>query len=366
MPRCWSSGVQNLLMSVDDWIARRRMGSLGLSAPGHGTPAAVVEHLTAMQAQEHRYARWSVGQRMEGSPMCLALDRAFDQGRLLRTHVLRPTWHYVVPRDIRWLMMLTGPRVNGGNARRYQELGLDAETLARADDVIAAAVADSPRTRHQLADALEAKRISTDGQRIVYILMHAELHSVVCSGPVARKQHTYAAFDQRVPPDEGLGYDDALGRLAQRYFATRGPATLNDFVWWSGLSTPEARRGLTAASSRLASRVVDDRTYWFSDGIAPRMMPRVHLIQCYDEAVISYRQSRDILQTAASSFAVPRHIDGFNHILLLDGRLLGHWRHLREWGDDRVETRIERSLGGAERAALDGAIERYRRFSASA
>jgi Winged helix DNA-binding domain len=350
-------------MGVADWIARRRMRSLGLWGPGLATPADVVGHLTAMQAQEHRYARWSVGQRMKGSPNVSSLDRAFDEGGILRTHALRPTWHYVAPHDLRWLLNLTGPRVNAGNARRYQELGLDAKTLARADDVVAEAVASGPRTRRELADILDAHRISAADQRIAYILMHAELHSVICSGPMRGRQHSYATFDQRVPPGDGPRHDEALAALARRYFSTRGPATLNDFVWWSGLKTSEARRGLAGVSSHLASRVIDDRTYWFTGRSAPPTTPKIDLVQCYDEMIISYSQTRDVLQTSSARFAVPRHIDGFQHVLLLDGRLLGHWRHTQGRHGSRVETRIEKPLNEEERTTLTDAIDRYRRFS---
>src|SRR5437868_13077899 len=115
------------------WMARQRMRGLGLWGEGEAGPGDVVRHLTAMQAQEHPYARWSIAQRMSGSVDGTTVDRAFDEGGVLRTHILRPTWHYVAPDDLRWLMALSGPRVNAANARRYEELGLDAHTLARAN-----------------------------------------------------------------------------------------------------------------------------------------------------------------------------------------------------------------------------------------
>jgi hypothetical protein len=176
------------------------------------------------------------------------------------------------------------------------------------------------------------------------------------------KQHSYASFDQRVPPGDGPRDEEALETLAGRYFSTRGPATLSDFVWWSGLRTSDARRGLAAASSRLVSRVVDDRTYWFTDGSAPPRSMQVDLVQCYDEVIISYSQSRDVLQTASTTFTVPGHTDGFQHVLLLDGRLLGHWRHVQGRDGGRVETRVATSLNEKERTALSAAVDRCRRF----
>jgi hypothetical protein len=228
--------------------------------------------------------------------------------------------------------------------------------------VIAEALATGPRTRRELAEILEAHRISVAGQRMVYLLMHAELQAVICSGPMKGKQHSYALFDDRVPIEKDPPHD-AAAALAHRYFSTRGPATLKDFVWWSGLNTPEARRALEAVSSDLSSRVIDDRTYWFTDQGAPRPRPSIHLVQCFDETIISYTQTRDVLQTASSRFAVPGYIDGFQHVVLLDGRLLGHWRYLPGRSGGRVETRIEKSLDREERSMLGDAIDRYLRFA---
>jgi Winged helix DNA-binding domain len=350
-------------MDVAEWVARLRMRALGLWGRRLRGPSDVVRHLLAMQSQEHPYARWSVAQRASGMVNAAGFDRAFDDGRILRTHALRPTWHYVAPEDLRWLLALSGPRVDSGNRRRYAELGLDARTLARADDVIAAAVADRPRTRPELGEALERQRISAADQRIAYLVMHAELRAVICSGPMRGKQHTYAAFDERVPRGATVEGDDALAELARRFFATRGPATLRDFVWWSGLATAEARGALELVRPEFASRVVDGRTYWFVERRVPKAQPVVDLVQCYDEVIISYRESRDVLQTGGSNFPVPRHLDGFVHVVLLDGRLLGHWRARRDRGGISIETRVERELDRQEQTALAAAVDRYRRFA---
>jgi Winged helix DNA-binding domain len=346
-----------------DWIARRRLQGLRLRGAGPATPGDVAGDLTAMQAQEHAYAQWSVAQRTAGAPPRPAVDSAFAEGRILRTHVLRPTWHYVAPRDLRWLIGLSGPRVNAGNARRYAELGLDARTLARSDDVIAGAVAGAAQTRRELAAILEGHGIPAAGQRIAYMLMHAELAAVICSGPMRGKQHTYAAFDQRVPAGHALDGDEALAELAWRYFSTRGPATLTDFCWWSGIRAADARRGLEMVRPRLSCYDDGRRSYWFWDRGSPRPRRRVDLVQCFDELIISYSQSRDVLRTTSVSFPVPGHIDGFQHVLLLDGRLLGHWRARADRDGVRIETRTGRPLDGREEAALADAIERYRRFT---
>jgi hypothetical protein len=325
------------------------------------TAAEVVGRLTAMQAQEDRYARWSVAQRTHAGRHS-AVEAALAQGAVLRTHVLRPTWHYVAARDLRWLAALSGPRVDRANARRYRELELDAVTLHRSNETISRALSSGARTRRELGAVLQAHGISTDRQRLAYLLMHAELSSVICSGPMHGAEHTYARFDDRVPAARGPEGEEALAELAWRYFSTRGPGTVSDFSWWSGLNAGEARQALAMVQPRLSSSVVDGRTYWEAHDAPARREQRIDLVQCYDEIIISYRQSRDILHTATTAFPVPRDIDGFRHVLLLDGRLLGHW--LARAGRDgvRVETRTGVQLDDRQRSALARAVDRYQRF----
>jgi hypothetical protein len=324
----------------------------------------VVGRLTAMQAQEDRYARWSVAQRTRAGAQS-AVAAALAEGAILRTHVLRPTWHYVSGRDLRWLMALSGPRVDRANATIYRKLELDAVTLHRANDVIADALASEPRTRKELGAVLQARGIFVEGQRLAHLLMHAELSSVTCSGPPRGAEHTYASFDHRVPPARGPQGAEALAELGWRYFSTRGPATVLDFAWWSGLNASDARDALAMVTPRLSSRVVDGRTYWDAGAAPPRREQRIDLVQCYDEIILSYSQSRDILRTATTTFPVPRHIDGFRHVVLLDGELLGHWEAQAGRAGRAglsVETRTAVQLDDRQRTSLASAVDRCQRF----
>ena len=337
------------------------MRALGLRDPRAATLREAVGRLTAMQAQEHPVARWSLAQRVRGTATAAEVDAAFDRGDFLRTHVLRPTWHYVTSDDLRWLVRFSGPRVHARNSRRYEELDLDSGTLAAATDVLAEAVAAEPRTRRELAEILEDRGLSTEGQRLGYMLMHAELHLAVCSGPMSGKQHTYAAFDDRATSDGPEG-DEALAVLARRYFATRGPATIKDFAWWAGLPVADARRGLDLATDHLECSVVDGRTYAFVDAASPATARRVDLIQCYDEAIISYSETRDLLCSADVSFDTPRRIDGFTHVVLLDGQLLGHWRLTRAQRGSVLETRLATDVAPSTAKTLAAAVEATNRF----
>jgi hypothetical protein len=213
---------------------------------------------------------------------------------------------------------------------------------------------------------LARKKVSPDGQRMPHLLLHAELHGAVCSGPMHGAQHTYVPFDDRVPAGPDYSEDDALAVLARRWFATRGPASLRDFAWWSGLPTAPARRALASVEAELSSFERDGVTYWFADvgrGAARGLRhPRVDLVQCYDETIISYTETRGVLHTADVAFKVPGSLDGFTHVLLGDGQLLGRWRVRRAGGTTEVETRLARDVDDRERAALAAAVGRYEKF----
>jgi hypothetical protein len=166
-----------------------------------------------------------------------------------------------------------------------------------------------------------------------------------------------------VPPGKGVDDEEALAELAWRYFSTRGPATLRDFSWWSGLKVGEARGALEAVRSRLVADELEGRTYWEPQGNLIRTVPSsIQLVQSYDEVIISYRESRDVLQTEFAAFPAPGHIDGFHHLLLLDGQLLGHWRVRPRAGHSRVEVRTSRPLDRNEQRALSRSVDDYRSF----
>ena len=347
-------------------IARARMRAQRLWSSTFKDPQQALTHLVAVQAQEFPYARWSLAQR-SGEPASSVVQRAFDDGRILRTHILRPTWHFVAPRDLRWLMRLSGPRVIAWNARRCRELGLDAKTLAKSNDVIAKAVDEEPKTRRALAAILAQRKLSPDGHRMPYMLMRAELDMIVTSGPLDGKQHTYAAFDARVPDALEITRDQALGRLAKRYFASRGPATIRDFSWWSGLPMPDVRRATEIAGRALTRIDVDGRLYLFAgEQPSPKAArSRVDLVQIFDEIGIAYTESRDVLWSDRVKFVVPSSTEGYPHVILRDGRLLGRWKVVRARDDVRVEIRIEEKLDAATRKSVERAAERYRRFATS-
>lgn len=353
-------------MNRDD-IAHRRMRNHHLWGTPLETAEEVLRWLAAAQAQEFGPAKWSIAQRAGGVSEA-ALAQAFADGAILRTHILRPTWHFVLPADLRWLLDLSAPRVHALNAYSYRRFGLDDELFARSNALLAEAVSGGRQlTRTELAAHLANAGITARGLQLGYILMRAELDAVLCSGALRGKQQTYASFDERVPPARALDREAALAELTRRYFTSRGPATLKDYLRWSSLTAPDGRRGLDLVKSQLERDVVDGRTYWFAascpsaPGASPAS-PVIDLVQGYDEYIMSYSESKDVLQVPGKTVAAPQAQGAFTHALLLDGRVIGHWRPVRQERSVVIDTYLYRPLDRIGAQALDAAVERYGRF----
>ncbi len=343
-------------------IARQRLRNQRLAGAPFASPEDALRWLGASQAQEYTVAKWSLGQRAKRADDA-ALERALADARILRTHVLRPTWHFVLPEDIRWMQMLTGPRVHRMNASVYRRLELDDAVLARCRTVIERALEGGVHlTRQELRVRLAEAGIEAGTQRLAHLVMHLELDAVVCSGAPRGKQQTYALVEERVPRALRLEGDEALAELTRRYFRSRGPATLKDFRWWSSLTAAEAKRGLEIVGGELEHAVVDGRTYWFAPPLPPARAPtpRAHLLQLYDEYVVAYAETRDLA-------GVPNALDTqgrtFLHTIIVDGRVAGEWQARPGGKAPQVEARLWPGLDAADRAAVEEAVRRYERFA---
>jgi hypothetical protein len=343
-------------------LVRHRLHQHCLSTQGRPTPAEVVRRQGAMQSQEFGPAKWSIGQRTAGSTDP-EISGAFDDGEILRTHVLRPTWHFVAADDIRWLLELTGPRVHQGNAGRYRELELDAATLARAGKAIVTAVEGGRyRTRTDLADHLKCAGISTAGQRMPYLLMHAELEGLICSGPVRGKQQTYALLSERAPQARSLTQDEALAELVCRYFTSHGPATIADFTRWCSLTVADTKRGIDLLGNELQSFTFDGRTWWHGElpvKFATEPSPTAHLLQAYDEYVNGYGESRDVVDPFIHATF---RANGYMPVIIIDGRVAASWKRTLRAKRIEIEVHPFRPLSPAENDAIHRAADALGRF----
>lgn len=322
-----------------------------------------------MQSQDYAGAKWAVGQRVRGKGGDDAVERALDEGRILRTHGPRPTWHFVAPEDIRWMLALVGPRVRAAMAYYDRQLELTESVYGRANQAMVRALEGGRSlTRTELGEVLAGAGIEATGQRLGHLMMRAELDAVVCSGPRRGKQSTYALLDERAPRAERRGRDESLGALATRYFSGHGPALPLDFAWWSGLTLGDAQRGIQIAGPDLVAVTVAGRTYWQGASTASVRRittdrARVHLLPNFDEYLIAYKERSAVTDRTLFPASPGVRAEVFaNHLIIVGGRLVGGWRRLTERKTVIVETRVLRALTPAERAGLDAAARRLAAF----
>jgi Winged helix DNA-binding domain len=304
-----------------------RLANQHLAHPRLDDPTQLVAHLGAVQAQDYRAAKWALGLRLCDATDA-QLDRAFDAGKFLRTHVLRPTWHFVAPADIRWMLALTGPRVKGAMASYTRSIGLDADLVKTAIDVIVRALEGGrSSTRAELRNALLHAGVTIpDPGMLGHIMWQAEVEGVVTSGPLRGKQHTHALLEERVPPAPTLSREEAVGELVWRYFNSHGPALVVDCSWWSGLTVSDVKRGLEMNHARLQRETIGEREYWFAARDPEPSDAAVHLLPNYDEFTVAYRQRNLFFDAARHPTGDSREDVPFADVVLVCGRVLGRWQ----------------------------------------
>ena len=312
-----------------------------------------------------------MGQRL-GDATNADLDVAFDKGQILRTHVMRPTWHFVRPADIVWIQELTSPRVMAGLAGRHRMLELDARTIARATNVMGEALAGGTfMTRPELGDTLQAAGIAVDGQRLPHLIASAEHANVITSGPRRGKQFTYALLAERARKARALDREDALKRLTITYFRSHGPAQLKDFAWWSGLTLQEIRKGVHLAGRELEHEEIEGTDFWSgADSDAPGRGNPAHLLPNFDEYTVAYRDRSALLDPKipfdAASFAYYRDASPMGGILsnvvTIAGRVRGAWSRVLTPGLVRVDVKLLAPLSRNEAGTVQRAAERLGRF----
>ncbi len=345
-------------------IAWRRLIAQRLAGATFGSAGEAVRSLLAVQAQDYPGAKWALAQRLEGATDA-DLDAAFDAGELVRTHVMRPTWHFVDPSDIRWLLALTAPRVHQASAYQYRILELDLETRARSRAIIEKVLAGGrSMTREELRRALSEAGVAGTNLRLGYMLIDAELEGLICSGPRKGKQQTYALLEERVPPSRTRKRDEALAELARRYVEGHGPAQVADLAWWSGLTKSDARKGLELATPPLVRETHEERTFWVSPeapASAEIHRPVVHLLPNYDELLVSFRDREDAMDPGLPSAARVAQVI-LAHIIVRDGLVVGGWRRIDEGSAVRLEPDHLVPLGKLEQAARAAAVKRFETY----
>jgi hypothetical protein len=344
-------------------IAERRLKNQHITTRGLRRAADVVTWFGAMQAQEYEPAKWALRLRMQDRAVAADVQRAIDAGQILRTHVMRPTWHFVTSADIRWLLELTAPRVHRILSYYNRALELDARTLIRGTAIIERALADGHHlTRAELADSLHRARLPMTGNRLARVVMHAELEGVICSGRRRERLSTYALVAERAPNARCLPRDESLATLGERFFRSHGPATIRDFAWWSGLTTADGKRATEMIRAR--REVIDGLTYW-TVGQSPRGSGRdqqVHLLPIYDEYLVAYRDRKAVPHGPSIIASSSTESVTFQHALVIAGQVAGTWRITRLVTGVAIRGVPLRRLTSTEHRALTAAVQRYEDF----
>ena len=346
-------------------VVAERLRNHKLSSPDFKQPADVVRWFGAVQAQEFHAAKWALALRMPQTTNA-AVEDAFNRGEILRTHLLRPTWHFVTPEDIRWLLQLTGPRVNVRCSSAYRQYELDEPVLKRSNRALTNALKGGKQlTRVELRAALNRAGIpADDGVRLAHILLRGELDGVICSGPRRGNQFTYALLEERVGQSKRLTGDEALAELTRRYFASHGPATLTDFVWWSGLTTNDARRGIALLDRDVERIEIGENVYWGSS-FAPKRSSNIdaYLLPAYDEYNVAYKNRQVVFdQNSVSQITT---WGALGPTVVVDGRITGIWKGTGNENSITITVTPSRSLRKQEKLVIAKAAERYAAFLGS-
>lgn len=341
-----------------DELLRLRLANQHLDTPRLDDPAQLVAHLGAVQSQDYPAARWGLGVRLRGVSDS-QVEQTFSEGRILRTHVLRPTWHFVAPADIRWMLALTADRVKQAMGTYTRSTGMDEAFMARAEALMVRALEGGRSlTRAELGSTLREGGLETaDAWMLGQVMWRAEIDGVLISGPLRGKQHTYALLEERVPVAPDLSREEALAELTWRYFNGHGPALVADCSWWSGLTTSDVKRGLEWNRARLQCEKVDDREYWFASNAAPPAdTTAVHLLPNYDEFTVAYRHRDLFFDRGVKRTGNPREDIPFADIILAGGRVVGNWERRT------MQTRWWIEPSEVMQRELQAAVSRYVSF----
>jgi hypothetical protein len=308
-------------------IIKLRLQNQQLLNSSFTKPEDLVGWLGAVQSQDYAGAKWALASRLK-NPVESTIDKAVDDGKILRTHVLRPTWHFVLPEDIRWMLSLTEPRISAYGAKHFRDQGLDKTLLKRSNKIIVKALEQGKHlTKKEIGDLLKKARIDTNDLRLTFIIIRAELDQLVCNGARRGKQFTYALLDQRAPDAKLLKKDEALAEIGKRYFTSRGPATIKDLTWWSGLSPADARKSVEIIKSQLTAESVNGETYYYYPALTVKKSSKsqIHLLPSWDEFTVAYKDRSLAIDPA---FEKESGHGIFNPNIVANGQIIGTWKRV--------------------------------------
>ena len=344
-------------------IANLRLISQQIAETKFKTAKDLVGWMGAMQAQDYAMVKWAIGVRLSNLTD-QAIETAINNGEIIRTHILRPTWHFVSADDIYWMLELTAPQIKASLKSRHQELGLSETVVRKSNRIIEKALRDAKHLiREELIVELGKAKIATDNNRASHLFLRAELDGIICSGATRGGKQTYALLEERVPRTKPLTKEEALANLAKKYFASHCPATLQDFVWWSGLSVSDAKHALETGRSGFISETIASQTYWFANFLP---MPKtyketVYLLPAFDEFIISYKDRSASLPFENHKKTVSDN-GIFRPVIVVNGQVTGIWKRTIKRDKVIVETELFEQPNKTKKILIEKASVQYGGF----
>lgn len=344
-------------------ISHHRLVSQKLYKPNPASPQEIVQHLGAMQAQDYAMAKWAVGSRCDASETMI--EEAVNSAEIIRTHILRPTWHFVSAEDIYWMLDLSAPQVKKFTASAARKYGYDAKKLDELNIAIEKLLSGNQHlTRDEIMQELNIKKTSGEDFLSAAIMMNAELDGLVCNGKMKGKQITYALLEERVAkPKTKLTKEEALAKLAKRYFESHGPATLLDFSWWSGFPPTICKTTINAIELQLNSIEINDQKYWFGNEFTNENNFResVHFLPAFDEILISYKtREASILPEHQPKAFTNNGI--FKPIILENGKVIGTWKRTIKKDHAKIETQFFNETESTKKEILFEGITAFQNY----
>lgn len=354
--------INNLTLSD---IRNYRLINQFVAQPAAIKPAELISRMGAIQAQEFVMVRWALGLRIKGINDADVMSD-FNSGKIIRTHILRPTWHWVAPRDLKWMLKLSAPRVQAFNAFMYRKMRLDTKKLNKCADIIMKLLEGKQyKTRTDIKNELAKHKLKGDTVWLSCAVMYAELEALICSGPRVGKQFTYALLDERITKHDTYDEDDALAELTKRYFTMRGPATVHDYAWWSGLTITQCKKGIAMLGSKFKQTEIDGKNYIYPKTVAPKDMDKLqttYLMPDYDEYGISYKDRSALKDDRIDQKTMKDNSNMWSHWLILNGMIAGTWERIEE--KDKVTAKVHPlvKLSKKDEAQVNQAVKKYEKF----
>jgi hypothetical protein len=344
-------------------IAQIRLVNQQIASTKLKTVKDLVGWMCAMQAQDYAMAKWAIGVRL---PQLTEneIEQAFNKGDILRTHILRPTWHFITANNIYWMLNLTAPHIKASTQTRLKNLELDPATLLKSFDIIIKTLSGGKHfTREEIIKKVEQQGIIINNHRSSHIMFQAELEGIVCSGKMKGKNQTYALLEERVPKPPPMLREEALTQLARQYFISHCPATISDFVWWSGLTIREAKQAIELIKQEIVAETTENNTYYISNNYKEtNIKDTVYLLPAFDEFLISYRNRDASLDMADNKKAISDN-GIFRPIIVQNGKVTGLWNRTQKKDKIIIQATPFQSFNSSAKEKIEQSAKAYAFFS---